>query len=148
MYESLQLYILYCLALLGSHMKALIILNSHAHSGTEPQQRDHLLNAISVQLKSALHLESLECRETDFPGHAKELAEMGSRDGFDYIFAGGGDGTIHEVLNGIMGLKLEQEARPTLGVLPFGTSNDFFSALKSTEAAHKLRSVNNLNLLL
>src|ERR1700674_1919056 len=112
-------------------MKAMIILNPHAHSGTEPQQVEAIHDEISAQLKSALPLGSIEWCQTEHPGHGKELAEQATRNGYDYIFAAGGDGTVNEVLNGIMGLKVEKQKRPALGVLPYGTSNDFFAALKS-----------------
>ncbi|TGV05092.1 YegS/Rv2252/BmrU family lipid kinase, partial [Mesorhizobium sp. M00.F.Ca.ET.186.01.1.1] len=45
--------------------------------------------------------------------------------GFDVILAAGGDGTIYEVVNGMA----EQKARPTLGIIPCGTSNDFARAV-------------------
>jgi diacylglycerol kinase (ATP) len=129
-------------------MKAMIILNPHAHSGTEPQAQVALHDEISAHLKSALHLENVEWRQTEHPGHGKELAEEAARKGYDYVFAGGGDGTVNEVLNGIMGPKVDQKKRPVLGVLPFGSSNDFFAALKAAEALPKSDSDNNVTLVL
>ncbi len=46
--------------------------------------------------------------------------------GFDLIIAAGGDGTIHEVVNGIA----EKEYRPTLAIIPAGTTNDYARALQ------------------
>lgn len=57
----------------------------------------------------------------DATNAAREAAELG----FDLIIAAGGDGTLYEVVNGIAPL----EKRPTLAVLPLGTSNDFATAL-------------------
>lgn len=61
---------------------------------------------------------------TTGPGHARELAAQAVRDGFSVIIAGGGDGTVNEVVNGIAdtpgGL-----ASAKLGVLPMGTVNVF-----------------------
>ncbi|TCZ78459.1 diacylglycerol kinase [Paenibacillus albiflavus] len=45
--------------------------------------------------------------------------------GFDIIIAAGGDGTLNEVINGMAG----KEHRPSLGILPLGTTNDFARAL-------------------
>src|SRR5450432_1503603 len=90
-------------------MKAMIILNPHAHSGTEPQALEALHDEISAHLKSALQLKTVEWRKTEYPGHGKKLAEEAARKGYDYVFAGGGDGTVNEVLNGIMGLKEDQK---------------------------------------
>lgn len=45
---------------------------------------------------------------------------------FDLVVSIGGDGTLHETVNGLM----DQEHRPTLGVVPLGTVNDFARALR------------------
>jgi len=58
-----------------------------------------------------------------YPTHAIELTKKAVRDGYDLIIAGGGDGTVHEVVNAIMSFPKDQ--RPTLGVLPLGSGNDF-----------------------
>ncbi|MEP7289693.1 MAG: diacylglycerol kinase family protein [Chloroflexota bacterium] len=129
---------------------ALVILNPHAHSGQTPQQMDTIRDTLSTRLKDALALKSIEWCETEHPGQGKELARDAVKKGCNYIFAGGGDGTINEVLNGIMeaSVKLSPEKRPVMGVLPFGTSNDFFAALKTAESARKLESPDALTLVL
>jgi YegS/Rv2252/BmrU family lipid kinase len=58
---------------------------------------------------------------------ATQMALECSEKSFDYIIAVGGDGTINEVLNGIM--QFEGES-PVLGVLPNGTGNDFIKSAK------------------
>lgn len=60
-------------------------------------------------------------RPTTRPGHAAELAEQAAREGFDTVVAAGGDGTLNEVLNGLM--RAPGGTRPHLGVLPLGTVN-------------------------
>lgn len=45
---------------------------------------------------------------------------------YDVIVSCGGDGTLHEVVNGIM----KSEFRPVVGILPFGTCNDVARTLK------------------
>ncbi len=51
------------------------------------------------------------------------LAQESGTHGYDLVIAAGGDGTVHEVINGLM--QIPQETRPTLGILPLGSGNDF-----------------------
>lgn len=60
---------------------------------------------------------------TVYPTHAMELARQAAEQGFERVIAIGGDGTVHEVVNGLM--QVPPEKRPILGVVPFGTGNDF-----------------------
>ena len=59
------------------------------------------------------------------PRHAFDLARTAT--GFDTIVAVGGDGTAHEVLNGIMAHKADQ--RPVFAVVPTGSGNDYAHTL-------------------
>jgi diacylglycerol kinase (ATP) len=59
--------------------------------------------------------------------HAVELAEQAARDGFGTVVAAGGDGTINEVINGLM--RAPAGSRPRLGVAPMGTANVYARAL-------------------
>lgn len=63
----------------------------------------------------------MDLARTEGPGHGAELAERAARDGAHHIVAVGGDGTVHDVANGI----LRCGAATTLGVIPVGTGNDF-----------------------
>ena len=73
---------------------------------------------------------------TVYPGHAIELAKQASEEGYDLVIAMGGDGTVHEVVNGIM--QAPENKRPVLGVVPVGSGNDFAHGIaaskKSVEA--------------
>src|SRR3990172_6830669 len=60
---------------------------------------------------------------TVYPTHAIELARQAGEDGYQMVVAVGGDGTVHEVINGLM--QLPAEKRPRLGVVPLGSGNDF-----------------------
>jgi YegS/Rv2252/BmrU family lipid kinase len=60
--------------------------------------------------------------------HAILLAEQAVAEGYDTIFAMGGDGTTNEVLNGLMS-SYAGEAVGILGVLPVGSGNDFCKAI-------------------
>ena len=60
--------------------------------------------------------------ETEYPGHAREIAARIKND-FEVIIAGGGDGTVHETVNGMIG------GSATLAVIPIGSGNDFVKML-------------------
>jgi YegS/Rv2252/BmrU family lipid kinase len=59
---------------------------------------------------------------TDRQGHASKLAHQAVGEGYDVIVAAGGDGTVHEVVNGML---QDGKPRSKLGVIPIGTGNDF-----------------------
>src|SRR6202022_2792625 len=60
---------------------------------------------------------------TSRSGEAETLARRAADEGFERIVAAGGDGTIHEVVNGLAGTNA------TLGLLPIGTMNVFATEL-------------------
>lgn len=62
---------------------------------------------------------------TDRSGDATRLAAGAA--GFDTVIALGGDGVIHEVVNGLM--RLPRERRPQLGIIPLGSGNDYARTL-------------------
>lgn len=64
---------------------------------------------------------------TVYPTHGIELARQAAEEGYDLVVAIGGDGTAHEVVNGLM--QTPAERRPALGVVPMGSGNDFSHAL-------------------
>jgi diacylglycerol kinase (ATP) len=64
---------------------------------------------------------------TVYPTHAAELARQAGEEGYERIIVMGGDGTVHEVVNGLM--QLPPEKRPAMGIVPVGTGNDFASCL-------------------
>lgn len=75
-------------------------------------------------------LPSSECRPevylTRCPGDAERKAQEAQ--GFDTLLALGGDGLIHEVVNGLA--RLPQDSRPVLGILPLGSGNDYARTLR------------------
>ncbi|MCC6501140.1 MAG: diacylglycerol kinase family lipid kinase [Anaerolineales bacterium] len=68
---------------------------------------------------------------TVYPGHAIELAKQAGEEGYDRIIAMGGDGTVHETINGIM--QVHENKRPILGVVPVGSGNDFAHGIGATK---------------
>ncbi len=68
--------------------------------------------------------------ETSARGHAKSLASEMLHDGFTHIIAVGGDGTLHEALNGFL---KNHKRDSVLGTLPLGTANDFIKSTKGPQ---------------
>jgi len=64
---------------------------------------------------------AVEIAHTERPGHGQQLAAEAARHGARHVVAVGGDGTVHEVANGL----LDADADAALGVVPIGSGNDF-----------------------
>jgi len=81
---------------------------------------------IEPELRQLLDTEGLDFDlvHTEGPWHAAELAERAVGDGFGTVVAAGGDGTTHEVVNGLMAASPEG-VTGTLGVIPVGSGSDF-----------------------
>jgi diacylglycerol kinase (ATP) len=67
--------------------------------------------------------------QTEGPWHARELAFDAVSAGIRRIVAAGGDGTIHEVANGLLACNRNDIA---LGLIPIGTGNDFVKLVPGT----------------
>jgi len=75
---------------------------------------------------------------TVYPTHGIELATQAANEGYELIIAAGGDGTIQEVINGLM--EVSKEKRPRLGIVPLGSGNDFaFAANVPEQPSEALR---------
>lgn len=57
--------------------------------------------------------------ETEYPGHGEIISRNACREGFTHIISVGGDGTLFEVVNGVVGKSV------SVGLIPCGTGNDF-----------------------
>lgn len=66
------------------------------------------------------------CRATYKPWDAVHEAYLAAERGFDIVIAAGGDGTVHEVVNGIV----RHPNPPQLGIIPGGTTNDLARTLQ------------------
>jgi diacylglycerol kinase (ATP) len=96
--------------------KVLVILNPASHSGVAAaagREISEYADQRGVEL---------EIRESKRPGHGEVLATEGVEQGWPIVAAAGGDGTIHEVANGI--LKTDNDTT-VFGMIPIGTGNDY-----------------------
>ncbi len=103
-------------------MNLLIIFNPHAGSGRAKQY----LSLIEGYLNN--HQISHQIMHTQETGHAKAMVGSTDLSGYTGVVAAGGDGTLFEVVNGLM--HQSPENRPPLGVIPVGTGNAFARELK------------------
>lgn len=72
---------------------------------------------------------SFDFVQTDGPGHGIKLAAEAVQQGYNPIISAGGDGSVSEVVNGILQAS-EPGKTPLLGVIPLGSANDLVDNLK------------------
>lgn len=96
--------------------KTVIIANPAAAAGRVGRTRDALRARIEAVLGAC------EYRETRASGHAVELAREAVTQGCSRVLSLGGDGTHHEVVNGL--LSHEEGSRVAFGIVPAGTGGD------------------------
>ena len=115
--------------------RTLLIANPAAQSGRGAQGAREVERALREASTGKIHLgapdrpngpSDLEVMLTERPGHAVELAERHGGS-CDTVVALGGDGIIHEVVNGLM--RVPENRRPCLAVVPLGSGNDFARTL-------------------
>jgi diacylglycerol kinase (ATP) len=75
---------------------------------------------------------------TDRIGHATELALEAVNENADFIISAGGDGTLNEVINGLMQADPELREKVILGLFPQGTGNDFARTAEIPDTVDKL----------
>jgi diacylglycerol kinase (ATP) len=74
------------------------------------------------------------------PGHAVDLAREAYTQGYRRFIAVGGDGTAHEILNGVL-LSSAMPERISLGFLPLGTGNSFLRDFTNDGAESSLQAI-------
>ena len=99
----------------------LIIANPAAQSGAAHEVAERLQRFLDMTARAS----QFDLMLTERMGHAKELAAR--TQGYRTVIALGGDGVIHEVVNGLM--TQDEAVRPALAVLPVGSGNDFAQTL-------------------
>jgi diacylglycerol kinase family enzyme len=103
-------------------MRALLVVNPKATT-TSARTRDVLTHALASDLK-------LEVATTEYRGHARDLARQAAEGGeIELVIALGGDGTVNEVVNGLLHHGPGPRDLPGLAVVPGGSTNVFARAL-------------------
>src|SRR3954467_9139974 len=105
-------------------MRALLVVNPKA-TATSARVRDVLARALGSDLK-------VDLVETQRRGHAIALGTRATQEGYDLVVALGGDGTVNEIVNGILNGDTSPGPRtdqPALAVVPGGSTNVFSRAL-------------------
>jgi diacylglycerol kinase family enzyme len=106
-------------------VRALLIVNPHATSTTRLRR-----DVIARALASAVELEIVETR---YRGHGTALAATAASEGAGLVITLGGDGTVNEVVNGLLRRSAGRAAAawtaPALAALPGGSANVFVRAL-------------------
>ena len=99
-------------------MRALLIINPRATAMTG-RDAGLVVRALGSRLE-------LETRQTQYRGHAGELAAASAAGGYDLVVVFSGDGTVNEVVNGLMQTG---DQRPALAPIPGGGANVFARTL-------------------
>jgi diacylglycerol kinase family enzyme len=95
-------------------MRAVLVVNPTATTTTSRVQE--------VIAEALAHRAELQVVRTDHRGHARELAATAAGDGADLVIVLGGDGTVNEVVNGLLAGGLGPGV-PLLGIVPGGSTN-------------------------
>ena len=106
-------------------MKFIITVNPHGGKKLGPR----LLNRVKP-LFEAKGIE-LFVVETTFAGHAKELANQLNITEYDGFIGIGGDGTLHEIINGM--LSRHDGRKIPIGIIPGGSGNSYMHDLQLTD---------------
>jgi diacylglycerol kinase (ATP) len=109
-----------------------VILNPWANRGKAVELKDSIMN-------SFMEYGDVDVALTEGQGHATRLASSAADEGYDVVVAAGGDGTVHEVINGLVH---GDRGQATLGVVPIGSGNDFaFGSGLLTDPERAIRTI-------
>ena len=101
-----------------------VILNPKSGGGRGARLREEIERELGIRGVRVVLL------ETQASGHARELARQAVANGAELVAAAGGDGTIHDVANGL----LCSGRRVPLAVIPGGTGNDFAKVVPGAQS--------------
>lgn len=102
-----------------------IILNPHAKGGKAAKIAKKLFERLdAMQITFAIY-------ETKGPGGGEDCARQCIDDGYSHILVAGGDGSVYDVLNGMLSHPAYTANTYKLAVFPIGTGNDFARITKA-----------------
>nr|BFF23939.1 hypothetical protein GCM10025732_19040 [Glycomyces mayteni] len=101
--------------------RGLLIVNPKASTGSRRRTR-----WVVKKLDQVL---DLTVQKTEGRGHGEELARRGADAGYDVVLSLGGDGTVNEVVNGLVADGRPAEEAPVFAPIPAGSTNVFARAL-------------------
>lgn len=104
-------------------MKPLFIVNPRSGGGRSGRALEALLDVARSSLGE------IDASFTERPRHATELAREAAEAGREVVVAVGGDGSIHEVANGLLQARERGATKTSLGIIGQGTGGDFRKAL-------------------
>jgi len=108
--------------MMNNLLRYIFIFNPAADKGRALRKAEWLKAQVSGRTDSTLFT-------TTYAGHAEDIARSEKREGTCMI-ACGGDGTLHEVVNGVAGEVV------TIGIVPIGSANDFIKTLHPQNKLH------------
>ena len=124
-------------------MNHIIFVNKHSGS-FDNNAFENVIQSIKGKLKSVekcvdsvemINKESNDSSDklfifvTQYANHARDVSSLIHLNNFDIVFIVGGDGMIHEVVNGVNNNNTYTERRITLSVIPLGSGNHLSKAL-------------------
>ena len=112
-------------------MKIVFVVNNRGN------RLDKVLHRLDQYFQDLNH-ENVYFISTLRKGHAVDMAKQVTIDGCDYLIAVGGDGTLHEVINGVMLAKIPTNNYPAIGLLPYGSANDFARTINASNNIDEL----------
>ncbi len=111
-------------------MKILFIVNPAAGNGKASKEWSLISSLLDKKFKGLYDTEF-----TERPMHAVEIARSAGSRGYDTVVSCGGDGTLNEVVNGIVGSDLK------LCLIPLGTGSDFGKSIGITDVTHSIEAL-------
>lgn len=101
--------------------RSIVVVNPSSAGGTTGRRWP------AIRQTLARHL-NFDVAFSQYPAHAIQLGREARERGFERVICVGGDGTLNEVVNGLLSAG-ESFAMPDLGVIPTGTGSDFARSL-------------------
>ena len=102
-------------------MRTLFVYNPHAGM---MQIKNHLYDILNIFAEAGYEMTVVPTRQAgDASAHIKKHLSS-----YELVICSGGDGTLNEVINGMLNTKMEE--LPPLGYIPAGSTNDFANSLK------------------